>query len=199
MPALSFPPWLPDVTARKNSFDYWSKNSRHAKRKLSPKELSLQSRLLYHQRFLMTGGCCGSFQAFGGLCDQLNLVAIVLNLCVAESMGLGLTYFKTPSSLLEASARMGIIAPNEFPSLLGSEQLGVKEQARRGLPLSFRSAPHKGFPHQTPYHLAQVGYRAPTRQRDKNRHPQFKSGNPPNRRARNAFDANAPSTRAQRP
>ena len=62
----------------------------------------------------------------------------MLNLCVTENVGLGLTYFKILSSRLEESARQRIIAPNEFAGLLSSEQLDVKEQARRELNLAFR-------------------------------------------------------------
>ena len=124
-------PWLPGVTERKSSFDYRSKNSRQDQRRLVPKALSVRSWMLYRPLFLMDGERCGAFQAFGGLCAQLNLVAIALNLCVAENVGLGLTYSEISRSRLEESARMRIIAPTEFSSLRGRDQLCVKEQARR--------------------------------------------------------------------
>ena len=153
VPALSSPPWLPGVTEHRNSYDSWARNARQARRNLAPQELPMQSWLLYHMRFLMAGECCSAFSLFGGLCAQLNLVAIVLNLCVTENVGLGLTYFKILSSRLEESARQRIIAPNEFSVLLSNEQLDVKEQARRELSLAFRQTGNRGQP-PTPFSRA---------------------------------------------
>ena len=133
------PPWFPDVGERKNSFDYWSKNSRQAMRKLGPKELPPPVVVVVPSAFPDGWGMMFRFSDFGGLCAQLNSVAIVLNLCVGESVDLRLTFVKIPSSRLEESARMRIFAPNDFPRLLDSEKLDVKEQARRELSLSFRS------------------------------------------------------------
>ena len=146
VPALSSSPWLPDVTEHRDSHEYWTKNSRQAKRKLVPQELPVQSWLLYHMRFLMAGECCSAFVVFGGLCAQLNLISDVLNLCVTESAGLGLTYSRISSSRLGESARRRIIDPAEFSNLSSSEQLGVKEQARRELALASRGKGGYGQP-----------------------------------------------------
>ena len=79
----------------------------------------------------MAAECCGAFVHFGGFSAQLNLVAIVLNLCITESVNLGLSYFRILSSRLEENARMRVLSSSSFAALLNSEQLDVKEQARR--------------------------------------------------------------------
>ena len=74
------------------------------------------------------------FRPAWGLCAHLNLVAVVLNLCVTENVGIGITNCGIASSRLEESARMRIIAPSEFDGVMGGEQLGVEEKARGGRP-----------------------------------------------------------------
>ena len=156
VPQLSSAPWLPDVAEHRNSFENWSRNARQARRRATPQELPIQSFLLYQLRFIVAGECCMAFRPFGGMCAQLNLLAIVLNLCVTESVSLGLGYFRILSSRLEENARMRVIAPNDFFGLLSTEQLDVKEQARRELSLSFRGngfqprAPPATFPRGPP-------------------------------------------------
>ena len=145
----------------------------------------------------MNGERYGAFHAFGGLCGKLKLVAIAPDLCVAGNVGFGLAYFAIFSSRLEGSARMRIIDPGDFSSLLRIDQLGVNEKARRELSLSVRSAAPKGHPDATPFVRAQGGSRSPIRLRGENSPPQYNSGNPPHRRARNTFNTNAPAESAQ--
>ena len=201
VPSLSSPPWLPDVSEHRNSYDSWARNARQARRNFAPQELPLQSWLLYHMRFLMAGECCAAFTPFGGLCAQLNLVAIVLNLSVTENVGLGLTYFKILSSRLEESARQRIIAPNEFSVLLNNEQLDVKEQARRELSLAFRQQGNRGQP-ATPFSRARnqpAGGAPPPRQENRpdprpdTRAPNRRRYNSAQNRNRATFNTSAPS------
>ena len=124
---------------------------------------------MYKQRFPIAGQCFGAFTAFGGLRAQLNLIAIVLNLCVTDSVCFGRTYFEILSSRLEESARMHISAPNEFPSLLGIGQLGLKEQARRELSLQIRTSTPRNLPNPTQFPRTQVDQRPTLRQRTEKR------------------------------
>ena len=141
VPKLSSAPRVPDMTERRSSIEKWCSHSKQAKRRLLPQELPVQAWILYHFRFLMAAECCGAFRLFGGLSAQFNLFSIVLNLCVAENVNLGLSYFRILSARLEEFARMRVIAPGEFSSLLNTEQLDVKEQARREMALSLRGNP----------------------------------------------------------
>ena len=154
-PRLSSSPWLPDVTDHRNIHDYRAKNSRQAKRKLSPQELPAQGWLLYRLRFLMDGERCSAFAPFDALCAPLNLISVAPNLCVTENVGIWITYFKILRSKLADSARRRIIAPAEFSGLLSVEQLGVKEQARRELALAARGSDARGNPDIPPTYRAQ--------------------------------------------
>ena len=138
VPKLSSPPWFPNKEDRRSIYESWPSNSRQAKRKTPPQELPTPTWMLYLLRFLLAAECCGAFVHFGGLSDQLNLVAIVLNLCIAESVNLGLSYFRILSSKLEENARMRVLPLGSFALLLNTEQLDVKEQARREAILSAR-------------------------------------------------------------
>ena len=130
---MSSAPWLPDVAERRTSFENWTRNARQARRRTAPQELSVQSFLLYHLRFLVSAECSAAFRPFGGLCAQLNMLTIVLNLRTTESVNLGLSYFVILTSRLEEKARVRIVEPGDFFALLSSEQLGAKEQAPRDL------------------------------------------------------------------
>ena len=96
--------------------------------------------MLYHLRFLLAAECCNAFQRFGCLSAQLGLLGIVLNLCVTESVNLGLSHFRILSSELEGNARVRVISTDAFAALLSSEQLDVKEQARREVALSSKDS-----------------------------------------------------------
>ena len=71
----------------------------------------MQIWMLYHLRSLLAAECGSAFGQFGGLSYQLNLVAILLNLCITESVNLGLSYFRILSSNLEENARMRVLPP----------------------------------------------------------------------------------------
>ena len=62
----------------------------------------------------MAGGFFTALLSFGGLRSQLNLLSVARNLCVTESVNLGLSYPCILSPRLYESARMRIIAPDEF-------------------------------------------------------------------------------------
>ena len=139
-------PRMPGRTDHSASFEGWKRNSKQAKRKLLPQELSIQAWLMYHLRFLFATEGCETFDAFGGLCAQFNLLGVALNLSVAEGVSFGVAYFRILPIRLVEMARQRAVGADEFIRLLTSEQLGVKEQARRECALSARGDPSKGFP-----------------------------------------------------
>ena len=144
VPKLRSPPWMPDKTDRTTSLEGWEENSKQAKRKVLPQDLSIQAWLMYRLRFLFAAECCKAFDTFGGLCAQFNLLGVAPNLTVAEGFSLGLAYFRILSIRLEEMARQRDVGGDEFIRLLSPEQLGVKEQARRARALSARGAPPNG-------------------------------------------------------
>ena len=137
---------MPDRTDHTTSYEGWKKNSKQAKRKVLPQELSIQAWLMYHLRFLFAAESCRAFDAFGGLCTQFNLLGVVLNLTVTEGVALGMAYFRILSIRLEEMARQRAVGAEGFIRLLTSEQLDVKEQARRECALAVRGDLPKGSP-----------------------------------------------------
>ena len=114
----------------------------------------MQTWMLYHLRRLLAAERCGAFRHFGGLSAQLNLVAIVLNSSITESVNLGLSYFRISSSKLEENARMRVLPPASFANLLNADQLDAKERARLEVLISSRdgaprSNSRKGTPSNT--------------------------------------------------
>ena len=109
-----------------------------------PRSPPIQAWLMYQFRFLFAAEECKTFEAFGGLRGQFNLLSVVLNLTVTEVVGMGLAYFRIIIIRLEEMARRRAIAVDEFPRLLPFAQLGVKEQTRRERALPLRSDPPKG-------------------------------------------------------
>lgn len=97
--------WFPGKAERRASFENWSANSRQARRRAIPQELDPHAMLLCRMRWLMAAEFCQAFSSFGGLCDQFNLLAMVLNLRAAENVNVGLSYFRILGSRLEEGAR----------------------------------------------------------------------------------------------
>ena len=93
---------------------------------------------MYRLRFLLASEGCKAFCALGGICDQFNPLSAALNLTVTEGVSLGIAYFRIPNIRLGEMARRRAVGVDEFPRLLSFEQLGVKEQDRRGCALSLR-------------------------------------------------------------
>ena len=146
VPKLSAHPWLSNKTDRKSIYDYSPANSRQAKRKTLPQELHIQSWMLYRWRFLMAPEFCSAFRHFGCLWAQMNLLAMVLNLCVTESVNLRLAYCRLLSSRMDENARMRVLSTDAYAALLSTEQLDAREQARREVLLSSRDGGPAYFP-----------------------------------------------------
>ena len=158
---LSSSHWLPDISEQRISVGNLTLNSRQEKRNRVSHELPIQSRLLSRGRFLLAAEWCSGLRPFGGLCSQLNFLAVVLNLCVAEGVNLGLPHFRIQSARLEGSTRARAIDPSACYGFLSAEQLGVKKQARRELPLSFWGGNRRFNPRRPTIELARQSENSP--------------------------------------
>ena len=78
--------------------------SRQERRTTSPQELSIRCFRLYNLRFVFDAELCNAFTSFGGIPLQLSHLSTVLNLSIAEGVGVALAYHKLITAYLQERA-----------------------------------------------------------------------------------------------
>ena len=131
IPNLAEAPWLPPTTDRSSARTSWVAFSKQARWPASPQEISIQFFSLYQIRFLFAGVLCKAFDSFGGLALQLTHLSTVINLSIADSVGVALAYRRLVATKLQEKARQRSAKLSDFAELLRAGDFDLKEQAKR--------------------------------------------------------------------
>ena len=92
VPDVSAPPWAIASNEHTAAVALWRTSARKAKRGDNPHPIPMQAWLLYQLRFLIAADVSGAWAGFGGLSDQLNHLAIVMNISITDSADVALSY-----------------------------------------------------------------------------------------------------------
>ena len=131
VPKLSESPWQPSDSDHQNSRKRWVAHSKQAKRSIAPQELTIQCYSLYQLRFIFAADLCQAFQSFGGIGPQLSHFSTVLHLSITESVGTALAYHRMVVVKLQEKARKRTASVSDFTALLATENITLKEQAKK--------------------------------------------------------------------
>ena len=91
----------------------------------------VQGFLLYQMRFVLEADHCSAWTGIGGLGAQNAHTSIVLNIAVAETIRLALTYRNILSFRMAGKTRQRSTIVAEIAHMLPAGKFGFREQAKR--------------------------------------------------------------------
>ena len=90
VPDVSAAPWPVPSKKHQSAVTRWRTSARKAKD--NPSSIPMQARLLYQLRFPIAADLAGAWSIFCGLAEQLNRLAIAMNIAITDSASMDLSY-----------------------------------------------------------------------------------------------------------
>ena len=97
-------PWLPSGEPHIRSLGRWKASQLSFHRFAGKQDLAIGQYALYRLRFILAGDLAGAWEEFGGLPAQINHLANVIELPIADHAGIAVTYDRRIRALIAKTA-----------------------------------------------------------------------------------------------